>query len=147
MPRSRNRTLSQPTHPKATMATQQTQQTQAEKPKNGGSKNQETAPATNHVEPSDGTSKRRGVVPTMPMGMLYTRADGRVVAGIYHPADGTSYVETGKGVGSAKGALEDSGFVLSGLTLDGPEWLSDLLPPDCVLLGYCSVKGFPLPQK
>lgn len=118
------------------------------KPKNGAKAAETAAPETTTTAPdAEGTSKRRGVVPTMPMGMVYSLPGGRVAAGVFHPADGTSYVEQGKGIGSAKGALEDSGFVLGALTLEGPEWLADLLPADCALLGYCSIKGFPLPKR
>lgn len=91
-------------------------------------------------------AKKRGVVPTMPAAILYKHG-GRVHAAIHHPIDGTSYIESGKGVGSAKGALEDSGFRLSGESLDGPEWLTEKLPEGAELIGFCTIKGFPLPTK
>jgi hypothetical protein len=100
------------------------------------------APAADSAEATE--PKKRGVVPTMPAAILY-KHQGRVHAAIHHPIDGTSYVETGKGVGSAKGALEDSGFRLSGESLDGPEWLAEKLPEGAELIGFCTIKGFPLP--
>jgi len=98
------------------------------------------APATDSAEATE--PKKRGVVPTMPAAILYKHG-GKVHAAIHHPVDGTSYIETGKGVGSAKGALEDSGFRLSGESLDGPEWLAEKLPEGGELIGFCTIKGFP----
>jgi hypothetical protein len=87
---------------------------------------------------------RRGIAPTMPMAILY-RLAGKVTAVIHHPIDGTSYSETGKGEGSAKGALEDTGFRLASITLDGPAWLVAKVPADAKLIGYAAIRSFPLP--
>jgi hypothetical protein len=105
----------------------------------------ETAPADTDTEETK-EKARRGIVPTMPMAVLYRRA-GRVHAVIHHPIDGTSYEETGKGEGSAKGSLEDTGFRLSSITSDGPAWLVERVPADVQLIGYASIKSFPLPPQ
>lgn len=128
-----------------------TTMTQTEKVKPTPAKNgttpakADTAQASNEATETP-EAKKRGVVPTMPAAILYKHG-GRVHAAIHHPVDGTAYIETGKGVGSAKGALEDSGFRLSGESLDGPEWLTEKLPEGAELIGFCTIKGFPLPTK
>lgn len=113
----------------------------AEKSKAPNGQKAETAAETAETE-----SKRRGVIPTMPMAIVYRHA-GKVHAVIHHPLDGSTYAESGKGEGSAKGALEDSGFRLSSLSLDGPEWLAAKLPEGAELIGYATLKSFPLPTK
>ena len=98
-------------------------------------------------EGSEGQEKRRrGVIPTMPEAIIY-RLNGKVFASIYNPVDGSVYTESGKGEGSAKGALEDSGFRLSAVFSDGSTWLAEKLPAGAELIGYCTIKGFPLPKQ
>lgn len=91
-------------------------------------------------------NKQRGVIPTMPECVIY-RKDGRVIAAVYNPVDGSVYQESGKGEGSAKGALEDSGFRLSLMYDKGPEWLYAKLPAGIEIIGFASIKGFPLPKQ
>lgn len=122
------------------------------KPKNG-QKPAETAPK-GETAPTDASADteetkekaRRGIVPTMPMAILY-RLAGRVHAVVHNPIDGTSYTETGKGEGSAKGAMEDSGFRFSSMSLDAPAWLTEKLPEGANLIGYAGIKSFPLPKQ
>lgn len=116
--------------------------TKNDKPKAANGAKAESAPETGETE----SKRRHGVIPTMPMAIVY-RLDNRVHAVIHHPLDGSTYGESGKGEGSAKGALEDSGFRLSSLSMDGPEWLVAKLPSGAELLGYASLKSFPLPTK
>lgn len=104
--------------------------------------------AADKAETADSAEKRGrpGAIPTMPHGVVFEH-EGKVHAGIYHPADKSSYVESGRGPGTAKGALEDAGFILGALTEQGPEWLSDFVPAGAKVHGYAAVKGFPLPKK
>lgn len=92
---------------------------------------------------TDAEKRSRGVIPTMPAAIVYKLGE-RVHAVIHHPADGSSYAESGKGEGSAKGALEDAGYRLSPLYTDGHEWLAAKLPEGASLIGYANIKGFPL---
>lgn len=128
----------------------QSAQTAAKAAKNGAeAKPAETdaAKAAEATKPTEATEeKRRGAVPTMPAAILY-RLNGRVFAAVHSPVDGKSYIQSGKGEGSAKGALEDTGFRLSSLTLDGAEWLAAKLPAGAELIGYAAIKGFPLPEQ
>ena len=103
-------------------------------------------PATPASASEDESTERKGKQPTMPMAIIY-RQNGRVTAAVFNPLDGTVYAETGKGEGSAKGALEDSGFRLSPLFLDGPQWLTERLPAGAELIGYAKISGFPLPKQ
>lgn len=122
-------------------------ETSKAKPAEAAPAQTETAPvAADSAADTDDKKVRRGVVPTMPSCVIY-ELGGRFYAAIHHPVDGTSYTESGKGIGSAKGALEDSGFHLSAMTADGPEWLSDRVPAGATVHGYASIKGFPLPKQ
>jgi len=82
----------------------------------------------------------------MPM-VVYYKLDNRVHAAIHHPADKTSLIESGRGIGSAKGGLEDMGFLFSAMSNKGPEWLTALVPMKAEIIGYASIKGFPLPKQ
>lgn len=101
-------------------------------------------PAQAAAQASEDEEKRfRGVLPTMPWAIVFRQGD-KVHAVIHHPIDGTSYAETGRGEGSAKGALEDVGYKLSPLQGSAPEWIAAKLPEGAALIGYATIKGFPL---
>ncbi len=106
----------------------------------------QAAQAGQDSEGEQETRGRRGVIPTMPGCIIY-RQGGKVFAAVHHPVDGTSYIESGKGEGSAKGALEDSGFRLSAVYAEGKEWIAEKLPEGAELIGYADIKGFPLPKQ
>lgn len=129
------------------MSTTQTAKNQtATKPANGAKP--ETAPAaaqSPETATAEAEKRTRGATPTMPVGALWREAGGKVVAAVIHP-NGTEYRETGKGIGSAKGAIEDSGFLFGDLHMDGPEWISARIPAGVELLGYAKIKSFPLPK-
>lgn len=99
------------------------------------------------TQEDDGPTKQnkggKGAVPTMPGAIVYKQG-GKVFAVVHHPVDGTTYMQSGKGEGSATGALVDSGYRLSPLSLDAPEWLIAKLPQDATLIGYATLRGFPL---
>lgn len=120
------------------------------KPANGNAPVNDAKPTMEASAPGtpDAEEKKvRGIIPTMPACILY-RLGGKVTAAIHHPVDGTSYSETGKGEGSAKGALEDAGYRLGMVVADGHEWIRAKLPAGAELIGYASIKGFPLlPQE
>jgi len=90
--------------------------------------------------------RARGIMPTMPMAVYY-KLDNKVIAAIHHPSDKTVLTETGRGIGSAKGGLEDMGFIFSPTSSTGPEWLTALVPARAEIIGYASIKGFPLPAQ
>lgn len=102
--------------------------------------------AVKSADSEDDTESRKGKQPTMPMAIVY-RQNGMVHARVFNPIDGSSYGETGKGEGSAKGALEDMGFRLSPLFLDGPAWLLDCVPTGAAVIGFAKISGFPLPKQ
>lgn len=144
-------TVGRNTHQEPTMSATTTENApKSPKPANGAKAKPDASPdaqtSGESPESSEATAKRRGIIPTMPAAILY-RQNGRVYAAIHHPLDGTSYIESGKGEGSAMGALVDSGFRLSSLTDEGAEWLAAKLPAGATLLGYASIKGFPLPSQ
>lgn len=130
------------------MTTQQT--STASKPATSKPANGAPAAATEAKEQTQAAEESRrskgGVIPTMPSAVVYF-LNGIYHAAVFHPGDKSKYVETGKGIGSAKGALEDSGFVLSLLQADGPEWMSEFIPEGAVVQGYAAIKGFPLPKQ
>lgn len=100
----------------------------------------------------EGQKRSRGALPTMPICALYKRADGKVVAEIISPlGEGPRfrYSAVGKGQGSAKGNLEDTGFVLSGVHNNPPQWVADrkVIPEGVEIIGFCNVSGFPLPPQ
>jgi hypothetical protein len=109
--------------------------------------NGQTASDETHDSTKPAEKRSQGTIPTMPACMVYKAPDGRVVVSIHHPVDKTSISESAKGIGSAKGAMEDEGFILGTLSASGPEWLSALVPAGAELLGFCSIKGFPLPKR
>jgi len=133
---------------KGNTMTQQTAQTAPKpattKPANGSPV---AAPESKEAaQASEETRKKAGIIPTMPAAVIY-QYQGAYHAVVHHPGDKSTFAETGKGIGAAKGALEDSGFVLSSLQADGPEWIRELVPEGAVVQGYATIKGFPLPKQ
>ena len=143
-------------HQKSGEPTMQTQETRANanagnKPKTDAAEANKpktdaeasAAPASADAKPAE---KKGGKPPAMPHVAVY-HLNGRVYAGVYNPADKTSYVESGKGEGSAVGALVDSGFKLTDLTPDGPAWIKEFIPPGAEKVQYAGIRSFPLPKQ
>lgn len=163
MTKAKQRSKVAPTRPASPSGNQrgktmQTQPTTSNKPKNGQKADDtaRTEPVTNTADTSttaDGETpaarpawRARGIMPTMPM-VVYYKQDGKVHAAVHHPVDKSSLIESGRGIGSAKGGLEDMGFLFSPTSATGPEWLTALVPVQAEIIGYASIKGFPLPKQ
>lgn len=92
--------------------------------------------------------KTRGVIPTMPICVVYGRQDGKTVAAIVNPK-GERFEVVGRGQGSAMGELTDLGFHLSTLKATAPEWATSakIVPEGATVVGYATISGFPLPNQ
>ena len=90
--------------------------------------------------------ERTGKPPQMPAVAVY-HLGGRVYAGVFNPVNQTKYIESGKGEGSAVGALVDSGFKITELTNEGPQWLQAMLPEGATNVQFAGIRSFPLPKQ
>ena len=67
-----------------------------------------------------------------------------VTAALIHPRGG-EYKVTGRGTGGTRGQLEDEGYPIGPVRVEGPKWVEKRIPPGVEVLGYAPVLGFPLP--
>jgi hypothetical protein len=103
------------------------------------------APASTNGEAKEsGEEKSRGVIPQMPIAVVWKEPSGMVVAALIHPRGG-EYKVRGKGLGGTTGSLADDGYPIGPIRADGPKWVEARIPKDVTILGYANVQGFPLP--
>ena len=124
------------------------------KPANG------TAPSTG-VLPAGATAaetgaeekeeKARGVVPHMPICVIWkdpaAPAAKAFTAALIHPRDERMYKVNGRGMGGTRGQLEDEGYPIGPVRVEGPKWVEKRIPEGVEVMGYANILGFPLPPQ
>ena len=97
----------------------------------------------------EGEERTRGVIPHMPLCVIWrdpaAPAAKAVTAALIHPRGG-EYMVSGRGTGGTRGQLEDEGYPIGPVRVEGPKWVEKRIPAGVEVLGYAPVLGFPLPS-
>lgn len=126
------------------------------KPANGTDvKPAEAVPPGTPIQAAEGGKEdekaTRGVIPHMPICVVWKDPtlpeNKRVVAALIHPREDRVYKVVGRGVGGTTGTLEDEGYPIGPIRVDGPKWVEKKIPTGVEVLGYANVQGFPLPPQ
>jgi hypothetical protein len=100
-------------------------------------------------KPEEGEERTRGVIPHMPLCVIWrdptAPAAKAVTAALIHPRGG-EYMVSGRGTGGTRGQLEDEGYPIGPVRVEGPKWVEKRIPAGVEVLGYAPVLGFPLPS-